>query len=194
MPETSSSTIPCSNKAQPSDSASDSASAPSSLPTPSPLPNGEEILQLVYCSSSYSRNISSEDIQTILRQARRNNTSLGITGLLLYRDGQFVQFLEGPRVVVTPLYDRISCDPRHNTIITLINQVVQKRDFESWSMGFREVAQPRSQPAGSSTAIEADAFNDLLNHATFDTVELPVEMSSRIKTLIRLYHGLLLRL
>lgn len=94
---------------------------------------------MVYTSSASSRTLSVDEIKAILRASRLNNTSKGITGLLLYRDGSFAQFLEGPAYAVDALYDKIERDPRHRGVIRVLRQSVTKRDFREWSMAFRDL-------------------------------------------------------
>ena len=83
--------------------------------------------------------MSNEEVRSILRASRANNVSKGITGLLLYRDGSFAQFLEGPAHVVDELYDRIERDSRHHGVIRVVRRSVEKRDFRQWSMAFRDL-------------------------------------------------------
>jgi hypothetical protein len=59
--------------------------------------------------------------------------------MLLYKDGNFMQVLEGPYEVVTRLYSTISADPRHYGVLELIRQQIDERAFGSWSMGFRNL-------------------------------------------------------
>jgi Sensors of blue-light using FAD. len=48
---------------------------------------------LVYVSSA-TRPFSREDLRVLLETCRKNNAELGVTGMLLYKDGNFMQ---GPR-------------------------------------------------------------------------------------------------
>ncbi|SNX81498.1 uncharacterized protein MEPE_00203 [Melanopsichium pennsylvanicum] len=102
-------------------------------------PEEEDLIQVVYTSSARSRQMSNDEVKSILRASRFNNTGKGITGLLLYRDGSFAQFLEGPAHAVDSLYDKIERDPRHHGVIRILRQSVAKRDFREWSMAFRDL-------------------------------------------------------
>jgi hypothetical protein len=53
------------------------------------------MLSLVYASSA-KQLFSEEDLTALLQQSRDNNTRLGLSGLLLYKDGNFMQVLERP--------------------------------------------------------------------------------------------------
>ena len=57
--------------------------------------------------------MSREDLGALLDQSRVNNARDAITGLLFYKEGLFIQLLEGPAEAVGRSFDRISRDPRH---------------------------------------------------------------------------------
>ena len=93
--------------------------------------------KLLYVSTT-KRDFPEPDLQAILAVSRKNNPSLGVTGLLLYIDGGFLQVLEGDREVIRVLYDKIAQDTRHwNAKILLEEQ--GERNFGQWSMGFKEL-------------------------------------------------------
>jgi hypothetical protein len=52
------------------------------------------MFSIVYVSSAL-KPFSKTDLLTLLEKSRENNTSLGISGMLLYKDGNFMQVLEG---------------------------------------------------------------------------------------------------
>jgi hypothetical protein len=93
------------------------------------------MLSLVYVSSA-TKLFSDEDLKALLQQSRDNNARLGLTGMLLYKDGNFMQALEGPDDAITSLYAKIRGDPRHQSVLQLIRRQIQEREFASWSMGF----------------------------------------------------------
>ncbi|MDQ2842373.1 MAG: BLUF domain-containing protein, partial [Acidobacteriota bacterium] len=55
----------------------------------------DSILSTVYISSA--RLQREDEIVDILRVSRKNNEQAGLTGLLAYKDGNFLQILEGPK-------------------------------------------------------------------------------------------------
>ena len=59
----------------------------------------QQLVSLIYVSSGV-RVLTDAEIFEILTQSRRNNERCGITGLLLYRDGNLMQVLEGPGAAV----------------------------------------------------------------------------------------------
>jgi hypothetical protein len=93
------------------------------------------VIQLIYTSAA-ARPFTTEALRELLRRARETNTALGVSGLLLHVDGTFLQLLEGERDAVQGLYDRISRDPRHARVVTLLARDIDERNFPDWSMGF----------------------------------------------------------
>jgi hypothetical protein len=79
--------------------------------------------------------IDQEELVTILRQSKANNPTIGITGVLCFSDGIFLQVLEGGRSAVNRLYNRIAADPRHTAVEVLLYEEIGERRFASWSMG-----------------------------------------------------------
>ena len=101
----------------------------------------------------------------LLEHARRNNERAGVTGMLLYKDGKFLQVLEGEERVVQALATMISCDPRHHQMVTLLEGLVAEREFAEWTMGFCNLDAPEaSHVEGYSefmnTPLTEDAFSE----------------------------------
>lgn len=86
--------------------------------------------------------MNTEELRDILTVCRNNNSRLKITGMLLHKDGNFVQALEGSKDDVLSLMERIKKDPRHHGIITLVEGYTDNRQFSDWSMGFQELNSP----------------------------------------------------
>lgn len=95
------------------------------------------LVQLIYVSDLVGENES--DIPAILKSSVRNNSKNGITGMLLYSRGNFLQVLEGEPDAVNATYDRIRLDPRHRNTIVLTREDVTERHFSNWRMGYRQL-------------------------------------------------------
>lgn len=78
-------------------------------------------------------------LEAILEAARRHNKENGITGMLFYSGGRFLQVLEGECEAVRETYERIAKDPRHNDLVVLTRDKVEQRDFENWTMGMHKI-------------------------------------------------------
>jgi hypothetical protein len=93
------------------------------------------ITRLIY-SSAATQPMSKAKLYAILAKARVNNKVAGITGLLVFVDGVFLQVLEGASDSLGKLIDKIQTDNRH-TDVTIISRVdVEKRLFPSWEMAY----------------------------------------------------------
>lgn len=96
-------------------------------------------MRSILYASSAPFLLAESDLVEILRVSQVNNARRDITGMLLYKGGNFVQVIEGPDDAVQALYTRISRDPRHRGIISLLNRSILERDFPTWSMGFQNI-------------------------------------------------------
>jgi hypothetical protein len=96
------------------------------------------MIQLAYVSQSIGL-MSQQQLLELLDQARAINTEAGVTGMLLYKDGSFIQVLEGDEEAVRAIYGRIQRDPRHENVKTLYEEPAERRDFADWAMGFHNL-------------------------------------------------------
>ncbi|GAB4266791.1 MAG: hypothetical protein Kow0065_17560 [Methylomicrobium sp.] len=126
------------------------------------------MFRLVYVSSA-NRLFSPVDFLELLIQARSKNQRLGITGMLLYKDGHFMQVLEGEEPVVRELFTCIERDPRHRDTLILLEEFVfqqdehgEERAFPDWSMGFRDFADLHN----------VQGINQFMNYAFNDEIYL----------------------
>ncbi|MBB5186950.1 hypothetical protein HNQ57_001213 [Zhongshania antarctica] len=96
------------------------------------------IFYLIYVSSAVNL-LTDEELLLLLRQSQAKNVNLGITGMLLYKGGNFMQMLEGEEKTVRELYAAIRKDPRHHNVLTIITGSPKARNFKDWSMGFQNM-------------------------------------------------------
>lgn len=89
----------------------------------------------VYASEAV-RPFDAPELRELLAQSRQNNAALGVSGMLLYRDGNFLQVLEGREATVRELIRKIYRDPRHRGVATLSEGFEDEYQFPDWSMGF----------------------------------------------------------
>ncbi|MDP3171411.1 MAG: BLUF domain-containing protein [Polaromonas sp.] len=97
------------------------------------------LVRLLYASRSADPG-SSEVTESILAQSRSHNPAMGITGILCYGGGIFLQALEGGRNQVSDLYGHIQKDPRHTDVVLLHYEEISERRFGGWTMGQVNVA------------------------------------------------------
>jgi hypothetical protein len=75
-------------------------------------------------------------VARILLASRRNNARQAVVGGLYYGNHRFFQYLEGEEDQVRAVYDRIRQDDRHRHIKTLVDEPLEQRTFENWSMKY----------------------------------------------------------
>ena len=113
--------------------------------------------QIVYVSSE-TQKFSAAQLVELLELSRQRNHDNGITGVLLYLNGNFIQLLEGEKEAIHSTFVRIEADERHRGVNTLWDAACEQRDFPDWSMGFETLEGP------SATGIPG--YSDFLSAGT----------------------------
>lgn len=91
------------------------------------------LVRLLYASRAVDTSVAA--IESILHQSRAHNPASGVTGVLCYGGGIFLQALEGGRMAVSDLYGHIQRDPRHKDVVLLHYEEITERQFAGWTMG-----------------------------------------------------------
>jgi hypothetical protein len=128
---------------------------------------------LVYVSIA-NQEMSDKHLEAMLKKARNKNEKSAITGMLLYRDGFFIQALEGELDAIENLYVTIARDERHRDVILVYKNPIQQRRFSDWTMGFNRLEATDTdvidgytrflqQPQSTFFIDYADEVEDLLN-------------------------------
>jgi hypothetical protein len=98
----------------------------------------QELISLVY-SSRASRSFRPDGLEALAARSRENNHRTGLTGLLLYSRGRFLQTLEGPEDALRERMTVITADPRHTHVQTLIEERIEQRRYPNWLMEYQPV-------------------------------------------------------
>ena len=109
----------------------------------------------VVCASTASYVFNKPRLHTLLEETRGIYTRLGITGMLLYKDGNFLQVLEGEEQLVMTLVSMIKESPGHKGFQMLMTDTSEHRLFPDWSMAFRDLT--------DKSLAETAGFSDFLN-------------------------------
>lgn len=109
---------------------------------------------LIYVSSTV-KPFSRIELVELLARSRQNNERLGVSGMLLYKDGNVMQVLEGGEQNVHALYARIARDPRHTGLIVLLEGTMEARQFPNWSMAYRDL--------NDAEVLKTPAYSEFLN-------------------------------
>ena len=96
-----------------------------------------ELRSIIYVSTAVSL-FTEQQLESLLVEARRLNLESGVTGVLLYCDGNFMQCLEGPPDSLQTTYERILASRRHTNVVQLLDRRIETRSFAEWQMGFAE--------------------------------------------------------
>ena len=91
------------------------------------------LVRLLYASRAI--NTSPGAIDAILTQSRLHNPESGITGILCYGGGIFLQAIEGGRMSISALYGQIQRDVRHADVVLLHYEEISERRFGGWTLG-----------------------------------------------------------
>ncbi len=90
------------------------------------------------------------ELQQLATISAGHNRRDAITGALLYKDGSFMQVLEGGEATVRGTFARIGGDVRHRGLIVLLQGAIHERQFPDWSMRVESIAGAQSgvEPPG----------------------------------------------
>ena len=92
------------------------------------------LVRLLYVSRALDPNATAAT-DSILAVAREHNMANGITGILCYGGGIYLQAIEGGRNQVNNLYGQIVSDKRHTDVVLLNYEEISERRFGGWTMG-----------------------------------------------------------
>ena len=98
------------------------------------------MIRINYLSQA-TPNFSSIDLLYLLEQCQTNNRKLGLTGLLIFGNGTFLQVIEGDDHIVDALMEKISKDRRHTNFQILATFPIEERHYSDWSMGFEKLTE-----------------------------------------------------
>ncbi len=122
--------------------------------------------RLIYLSAAVGV-LRADELDRILLRSKASNSGAGITGLLLFHEGSFLQMIEGPAAGVASLMHKIRRDRRHSGIIMLQSGPCAERTFPDSSLHY---VAPRNLSQG-----EKQAFTDL-RHAVHSRPMLGLPM------------------
>lgn len=128
------------------------------------------LVRLMYASRA-ADTVNQDELVAILKKSKSNNPAVGVTGVLCFSSGIFLQVLEGGRTAVSTLYNRIAADPRHCDVVLLSYEEIGERRFAGWSMG--QVNLARLNPAllikySESATLDPYAVSGAVSMALFN--------------------------
>jgi len=135
------------------------------------------LVRLLYVSKAVNNDANSHT-EAILASSRAHNVSNGITGILCYGGGLFLQVIEGGRAQVNELYNALVQDKRHTDVVLLHYEEITQRRFSGWTMGQVNLAKlntsivlkysekPELDPYGVSGAMSLALLEELMATAS----------------------------
>lgn len=91
------------------------------------------LVRLLYASRAV--NASAELLEAIVEHAKLRNVRRGITGVICFGNGTYMQLIEGERSTVNELYSKMMTDPRHKDLTLLAYEEIEERFYGKWTMG-----------------------------------------------------------
>ncbi|RIJ56885.1 BLUF domain-containing protein [Clavibacter phaseoli] len=141
------------------------------------------MLSIVY-SSTAERSFDDVDLAQLLAQSRATNEAHGLTGLLVHREGRFLQLIEGEEDDVRERMAAILADDRHGRIATLMEERITERQFPDWTMGFARydarVAERIPGYRESFEDLEGDRPDDRIRPALLELIRWFQEDTGRL--------------
>lgn len=90
---------------------------------------------IVYVSTA-SNDLKEPEIKTMLEESVIWNNRHGLTGILLYSEGNFFQIIEGEETVILDLFESIKQDPRHHNVIQIFGKEIHKEAYDGYKSDF----------------------------------------------------------
>ena len=90
---------------------------------------------IIYISNK-TEKFDDIELSTFLDSIREKNKNQDITGMLLFCDDRFLQVIECDLDTLNQLFVKLKHDQRHDKIVKLIEELIDERVFNSWSMGY----------------------------------------------------------
>jgi hypothetical protein len=128
----------------------------------SQYPDPEPLRQRVYRSTAV-RPLGHTALRDLLEQARERNKRENLTGLLVYHEGCFVQWLEGPASGVERVWQSIQADTRHTEVEALPTPWSPHRLFPEWRLRLASGELPAAE--ADAVPVEPLALHTLNRHA-----------------------------
>jgi hypothetical protein len=100
--------------------------------------NKTDISYVIYASYATDR-LSQEKLLDLLKLSRHKNDAAALTGMLLYRDGTYLQFLEGRLDDIEKLLQVLRGDPRHKDMRIVRRGSTPERLFPEWTMAYKNL-------------------------------------------------------
>tara|TARA_B100000809_G_scaffold187176_1_gene185427 strand:+ start:6227 stop:6643 length:417 start_codon:yes stop_codon:yes gene_type:complete len=122
-------------------------------------------LRRIIYTSKVTTEFSKRSLLDLLHDSRTFNRIDNISGVLMHRDGVFLQIIEGDSVVIQDLFSRLRTDIRHNEVKIIFDCFVNSRLFSNWTMGCADFDEPELSliPGIRTDLSDPEVIEDLIN-------------------------------
>jgi len=92
-----------------------------------------KLVRLTYISRPV-RTLEESEKADLLIKAKKRNSDMNVTGILFLAEDLYMQTLEGPRVALMDLLQRLNRDGRHTQLTITSIEFIETRIYPRWSM------------------------------------------------------------
>tara|TARA_B100001750_G_C15373693_1_gene528656 strand:+ start:408 stop:812 length:405 start_codon:yes stop_codon:yes gene_type:complete len=89
--------------------------------------------------STANKELSKSDISLLFKTVRQKNDILGVTGILMFSEGNFFQIMEGEHHTINDIFKNIKVDPRHYNVIKILQKPTGNQFFNHYHSGFTTI-------------------------------------------------------
>jgi len=120
--------------------------------------------RLVYTSQA-TILFTKRELLDLLHESRGFNMVDNISGVLMHKQGYFLQVIEGQPEAIDNLISRLEKDPRHSNIKILYKSIIFERLFQNWAMGCADFDDPALSmlPGLRTDLADSKVVEDLVN-------------------------------
>ena len=112
------------------------------------------LCKLIY-ASKLCPNIDQSELARIHHTAGQNNKSNDITGVLVFGNDFFLQYIEGSGENLNKLFKKIMKDPRHEDFTLIEYSEIPTREYQNWAMKLFMLTSENLKLARSLTRLES---------------------------------------
>jgi hypothetical protein len=124
------------------------------------------VLKRTIYTSKAKKQFNKRNLLDLLHDSRAYNKIDSISGVLMYRQGIFLQVIEGESEIIDDLLTRIKRDPRHSEFKIIFDSSVNSRFFSNWAMGCADLDQPELSfiPGIRTDLSDPEVIENLINN------------------------------
>lgn len=101
-------------------------------------PEEHQLWCIVFIAST-NKVLSTEGAKQVLEAALADRTELGLTGIIIYKNGKDLSLIEGPRAVVKSYFRLKAIHPVHHTIRKVYDGEIAARFFGEYPLAVKVI-------------------------------------------------------